>query len=288
MPIDPDAVGATGSPVRHAWTTRDVLLYALGVGAGAADPLQELQFTTENSQATDLVVLPTMAVVLGVGGAGAFGSIGSFNPAMLVHGEQSVTVHEPIPVQGEVETVGTITGIYDKGKGAVIEVTSTSTLVSTGRPLFTNVMSAFIRGEGGWGGDRGPSGPKNVVPDRAPDHTVTYATRPDQALLYRLSGDRNPLHSDPAFAAFGGFDRPILHGLCTYGFTGRGLLHLLCDSDPTRFRSMEGRFSSPVLPGESLTVEAWDTGAGDAVFRTLGDDGRVVLDAGRITYATEA
>ena len=284
MPINPDAVGATGAPFRHAWDERDVILYALGVGAGAEDPLQELQFTTENSQDTELAVLPTMAVVLGVGGASAFGSIGTFNPAMLVHGEQAITLHGTIPVKGEVETVGTITGIYDKGKGAVIEVTSTSTDVATGQPLFTNVMSAFIRGEGGWGGDRGPSGPKNEAPEREPDHTRTYATRTDQALLYRLSGDRNPLHSDPAFAAFGGFDRPILHGLCTYGFSGRALLHLLCGSDPSRFVAMEGRFSSPVLPGEELTVEAWETGEGEAVFRTRGGDGRVVLDAGKLTY----
>jgi acyl dehydratase len=285
MPINPDAVGLTGDPVRHSWTSRDVLLYALGVGAGAVDPLEELSFTTENSMNSDLVVLPTMAVVLGVGGSGAFGAIGTFNPAMLVHGEQAITLHGPIPTKGEVETVGTITGIYDKVKGAVVEVTSTSTDTATGAPLFTNVMSAFIRGEGGFGGDRGPSGPKNAVPDREPDHTVTYETRTDQALLYRLSGDRNPLHSDPAFAAFGGFDRPILHGLCTYGFTGRGLLHLLCGSDPARFRSMEGRFSSPVLPGEALTVNAWGSGEGEAVFQTLGGDGRVVLDAGRITFA---
>ena len=109
-------------------------------------------------------------------------------------------------------------------------------------------------------------------------------TRSDQALLYRLSGDRNPLHSDPSFAAMGGFDRPILHGLCTYGFTGRGLLHALCGGDPTRFTSMEGRFSSPVLPGERLTVRMWETGPGEAVFQTTGDDGRVVLDGGRATF----
>ena len=284
MPINPDAVGATGSPVRHSWDSRDAILYALGVGAGAVDPLEERAFTTENSMDVDLQVLPTMAVVLGVGGSGAFGSIGSFNPALLVHGEQAVTLHAPIPVKGEVETVGTITGIYDKGSGAVVQVTSVSTDTSTGEPLFTNVMSAFLRGEGGWGGDRGPSGPRNVAPDRAPDATVTYVTRTDQALLYRLSGDRNPLHSDPGFAAFGGFDRPILHGLCTYGFTGRGLLHLLCDGDPARFSSMEGRFSSPVFPGEALTIEAWTVGDGEAVFRTLGDDGRVVLDGGRLAY----
>lgn len=284
MPINPEAVGSKGDPVRHSWDSRDVMLYALGVGAGAVDPLEERQFTTENSQDVQLQVLPTMAVVLGVGGAGAFGTIGSFNPAMLVHGEQAITLHGTIPIEGEVETVGEITGIYDKGKGAVIEVTSTSSDTSTGQPLFTTVMSAFIRGEGGFGGDRGPSGPRNVAPDRSPDHQVSYATRGDQALLYRLSGDRNPLHSDPNFAAFGGFDRPILHGLCTYGFTGRALLHALCGSDPARFTGMEGRFSSPVMPGETLTVNAWVTGDGEAVFQTLGDDGRVVLDAGRLTF----
>jgi acyl dehydratase len=284
MPINPDAVGSKGQPTRHSWDSKDAILYALGVGAGAVDPLDELAFTTENTSGVDQQVLPTMAVVLAVGGAGAFGSIGSFNPAMLVHGEQAITLHGPIPVKGEVETVGEITAIWDKGKGAVIEVTSTSTDTSSGQPLFSSVMSAFIRGEGDFGGERGPSGPKNVAPERDPDHTVTYQTRPDQALLYRLSGDRNPLHSDPAFAAFGGFDRPILHGLCSYGFTGRALLHTLCGSDPARFAGMEARFSSPVLPGEALTVKMWETGDGEAIFQTAGGDGRTVIDAGKLTY----
>jgi acyl dehydratase len=284
VPINPEAVGSKGQPTRHSWDSKDAILYALGVGAGAVDPLDELAFTTENTQNVDQQVLPTMAVVLAVGGSGAFGSIGSFNPAMLVHGEQAITLHGPIPVKGEVETVGEITGIYDKGKGAVVEITSTSTDTTSGQPLFSSVMSAFIRGEGGFGGDRGPSGPKNVAPDRAPDHQVTYQTRSDQALLYRLSGDRNPLHSDPAFAAFGGFDRPILHGLCSYGFTGRALLHTLCDSDPARFTGMEARFSSPVLPGEALTVKMWVDGDGAAIFQTAGDDGRTVIDAGKLTY----
>jgi acyl dehydratase len=284
MPINPDAVGSKGQPTRHSWDSKDAILYALGVGAGAVDPLEELAFTTENTSEVDQQVLPTMAVVLAVGGAGAFGSIGSFNPAMLVHGEQAITLHGPIPVKGEVETVGEITAIWDKGKGAVIEVTSTSTDTSSGQPLFSSVMSAFIRGEGDFGGERGPSGPKNVAPERDPDHTVTYQTRPDQALLYRLSGDRNPLHSDPAFAAFGGFDRPILHGLCSYGFTGRALLHTLCGSDPARFAGMEARFSSPVLPGEALTVKMWETGDGEAIFQTAGGDGRTVIDAGKLTY----
>jgi acyl dehydratase len=145
-------------------------------------------------------------------------------------------------------------------------------------------MSAFIRGEGGWGGERGPSGPRNVPPSAEPDEVVTLATRPEQALVYRLSGDRNPLHSDPSFAALAGFDRPILHGLCTYGFTGRALLHRCCGSDPSRLRSMEGRFSAPVFPGEELRVELWRTGEGAATFRTLGGDGRVVIDAGAATF----
>ena len=242
----------------------------------------ELEFTTENTADTPQRVLPTMAVVLGVGGTGALAGIGSFNPAMLVHGEQAIELFDEIPVEGTVSTTGEITGIYDKGKGAVVELTSVSTLVATGAELFSNKTSLFIRGEGGWGGDRGPSGSANAAPDRAPDHEVTYPTRIDQALLYRLSGDRNPLHSDPSFAARGGFDRPILHGLCTYGFTGRALLHALFDGDPARFGGMQGRFSSPVLPGEELTVRIWADGDG-AVFQTVGGDGRVVLDAGRVT-----
>jgi len=281
MPINPDAVGATSEPTRQSWTSKDALLYAVGVGAGQ-EPLEELQYTTENSADVEQKVLPTMAVVLG-GGGGAFAKIGSFNPAMLVHGEQSIELHREIPVEGEIETVSTITGIYDKGKGAVVVSEATSTLVSDGQPLFSKTMSAFIRGEGGFGGDSGPA-LEWERPDGDPDESVTYTTRPEQALIYRLSGDRNPLHADPKFAAMGGFDKPILHGLCTYGFTGRGLLKALCDGDSSRFRSMYGRFSSPVIPGESLTVNVWRTGEGQAVFQTQGGDGRVVLDKGTCTF----
>jgi len=284
MPINPDAVGSTSEPTRRSWTSKDALIYALGVGAGAADPLAELEFTTENTSSTPQRALPTMAVVLGPMGAG-FDKIGSFNPAMLVHGEQGITLHQEIPVEGELEAVGEITGIYDKGKGAVIVSESTATLVSTGEPLFSTRSSVFIRGEGGWGGDRGPSGGANAAPEREPDRRVTVQTRSDQALIYRLSGDRNPLHSDPAFAAMGGFDRPILHGLCTYGFTGRALLRELCGGDPARFKGMDARFSSPVMPGEALTVKAWLDGDGSAIFQTCGQDGRVVIDNGRLTYA---
>ncbi len=277
MPINPDAVGTRSEPTRSAWTSRDSLLYALGVGAGT----DELMFTTENTMNVTQRVLPTQAVVLPTM-TGAFATIGSFNPAMLVHGEEAIVLHREIPVQGEIETVAEVTAVWDKGKGAVVEVTGRASLVADGEALFDVVMSVFIRGEGGWGGERGPSGPKNAPPDREPDHRVTYHTREDQALLYRLSGDRNPLHSDPGFAAMAGFPRPILHGLCTYGFTGRALLHTVCGGDPALFASMEGRFSSPVFPGEALTVVMWDVADG-AVFQTLGGDGRVVIDAGRVS-----
>lgn len=282
MPINPDAVGSTSEPRRSAWESKDCLLYALGVGAGAIDPTGfELEFTTENSQDVTQRVLPTFPVVI-PGGTGQWGKVGSFNPAMLVHGEQSVTLHAPLPVEGAVSAVTTITGIYDKGSGAVVATETTATDESTGKPLYTTTSSAFVRGEGGFGGDRGPSGSVQF-PDRKPDEQVTYQTRPDQALLYRLSGDRNPLHSDPKFAALGGFDKPILHGLCTFGFTGRALLHTLCGSDPDRFTSMAARFSRPVFPGQELTVSMWVEEPGRALFRTATTDG-VVIDAGRFSF----
>ena len=281
MPINPEAVGSKGQPTRHSWDSKDAILYALGVGAGAVDPLDELAFTTENTQNVDQQVLPTMAVVLNAGGLD-FSAVGKINLFLMLHGEQGITLHRDIPVAGTLESTTTVTGIWDKGKGAVIEFESVSVLADTKEPLFTNRMSLFARGEGGWGGDRGPT--KVVeIPDRAPDRAVTYQTRTDQALLYRLNGDRNPLHSDPTFAKAGGFDRPILHGLCTYGFTGRALLHELCDGDPARFGSMDVRFSSPVMPGEALTVKMWDVDGG-ARFQTFGQDGRMVLDAGVFSY----
>ncbi len=280
MPINHDVVGATGAPIVHSWTSKDALLYAVGVGAG----IDELAFTTENSHEVPQRVLPTMAAVIGAGAAGAISAIGSFDFAMLVHGEQSFVQHREIPVEGSLTATGKIVGIYDKGSGAVVAVEGECVDNATGETLLTVGSAIFIRGEGGWGGDRGPSGDRNAAPDRTPDHSVSYRVRPDQALTYRLSGDRNPLHSDPWFAALAGFDRPILHGLCTYGFTGRALLHTMCNSDPAKFRSMEGRFASPVFPGEELTIEMWNEGTGECIFQTRGEDGRVVMVGGRHTF----
>lgn len=277
MPINPKAVGAVGTPVKRKWTSKDALLYAVGVGAGT----DELQFTTENTRDLPQKVLPTFAVIIGGGGV-PMGEIGSFNPALMVHGEQSIELFGEIPPDGEIESVGKITGIYDKGSAAVVEFESTSTNTATGKPLLKTSMSMFCRGEGGWGGDRGPT-EKLQFPDRPADHTVTYKTREDQALIYRLSGDRNPLHSDPSFAAMGGFDRPILHGLCSWGFTGRALLHSLCGGDPSRFKSMKSRFSKPVLPGDTLTVSMWVDGH-SALFRTTNQNQEVVIDQGLFTF----
>jgi acyl dehydratase len=281
MPLNPEAVGSQGTPRTLTWTSKDALLYAVGIGAGAG----ALAFTTENTANVAQQVYPTFAVVAGSDSArsgSAMAKVGSFNHAMLVHGSQSVTLHRPIPVSGTATSTDRIVAMYDKGKAAVVVSEAETTL--DGVPLWTTTSSAFIRGEGGWGGERGPSGPQNEPPAREPDHAVTMQTSPDQAFVYRLSGDRNPLHTDPSFAAQGGFDRPILHGLCTYGFTGRALLETLCASDPAKFRHIEGRFSSPVMPGEALTVKIWTTEPGVAVFTTSVGD-RVVIDQGLVRFA---
>tara|TARA_Y100000310_G_scaffold336846_1_gene422445 strand:- start:1954 stop:2781 length:828 start_codon:yes stop_codon:yes gene_type:complete len=273
MAIDPGAVGLAGGPVERSWTSKDCLLYAVGVGAG----LEELQFATEKNQQ----VLPTFAVIVG-GGGSPLNQVGEFNMAMLVHGEQGIELYKPIPADGSLTSTGRIEAIWDKGSGAVIETSSESRDVASGELLFKTTSSMFVRGAGGFGGERGPSTEKYVF-DREPDHQVEYATRPDQALTYRLSGDRNPLHSDPEFAKLGGFDTPILHGLCTYGFTGRALLHTLCGSNPERFKSMTGRFSRPVIPGDVLTISIWVEGS-SAKFQTHTDKGEIVLDQGRFTF----
>lgn len=283
MAINPDAVGTRSEAGTRSWTSKDALLYALGVGAGSLDPVgSELEFTTENSKDVTQRVLPTMPVVLGAGG-NVLAELGPFNWAMLLHAEQGIELHRELPVEGTLEASSEIAAIHDKGKGALVVLEAKAKLVDDGTPLFTSRTSLFIRGEGGFGGDRGPS-VKREPPDRAPDHRVVYATRADQALLYRLNGDRNPLHSDPSFAKLAGFDKPILHGLCTYGFTGRALLHTLCGSDPARFHAMDARFSSPVFPGEELTIEMW-VDDGEATFQTRGGDGRVVLSAGRLRFS---
>ena len=277
MPINPDAAGAVGEETEISWTSKDSLLYALGVGAGASDPTGfELEFTTENTRGKTQRALPTQVVVMG---AGSMPDYGDFNLAALLHGDQHIELHQELPVGGAGVAQARVAGIYDKTKAALV-VLETNARSHDGAPMWTSRAGLFISGEGGWGGDRGPSSTWQQ-PDREPDHVTGYDTRTDLALLYRLNGDRNPLHSDPAFAAMAGFDTPILHGLCTFGVTGRALLHTLCDSDPSRFGSMGGRFKAPVLPGQRLDVRMWVDGD-TTLFQTCVGD-RVVFDAGVFT-----
>ena len=273
MAIDPSTLGFAGEPVRRKWTKKDAQIYALGVGAG----LDDLQFTTDNTKSAPLKCLPTFAVIVGSSGQ-PFGKLGTFDLAKLVHGGQEIELYGEIPPEGEVETIGRISAIWDKGTSAIVEMTCDSVDTATGKPLMKTVSSLFFRGEGGWGGERGPSN-KVEIPERQPDFMSTFKTREDQALIYRLSGDRNPLHSDPAFAAKAGFPRPILHGLCTYGFTGRSLLSHACGGDISRFKSMKGKFSQPVFPGDELTVSVWVDGD-RFIFRTHNQHGKVVFDEG--------
>ncbi|NNN14488.1 MAG: enoyl-CoA hydratase [Acidimicrobiaceae bacterium] len=276
MSINIDAVGYECEPYENSWDERDVMLYALGVGASTS----ELEFTTENSIGVDLSVLPTFAVIAsGRPPTSLWTRIGQFDPAMLLHGEQYVEIHSNLPTAATAVSRTKVTGIYDKGSGALVVTETVTKDKGSGVDLFTLKSSAFIRGEGGFGGERG--GPIKAVelPPRDPDLVITYETAFDQALIYRLSGDRNPLHSDPGFAELAGFERPILHGLCTYGFTARALLNEVCDGDVGRFGLISGRFVSPVYPGDLLSVSIWEESEG-ALFRTETQGGEIVLDMG--------
>ncbi|MCX4969013.1 MaoC/PaaZ C-terminal domain-containing protein [Streptomyces sp. NBC_00654] len=278
MPID--AVAAVAAEPRRAeigWDHKDIQLYHLGLGAGspATDP-DELRYTLESR----LQVLPSFATVAGAGTgmAGGLSSPGvEVDLAAVLHGGQTVRVHRPIPVRGRAVQTSKVAAVYDKGKAAVL-VLRTEASDDDG-PLWTNDSQIFVRGEGGFGGERGPSA-RPVPPERAPDHTVERAIREDQALLYRLSGDWNPLHADPEFAKLAGFDRPILHGLCTYGMTLKAVTDTLLDGDATRVTAYSTRFAGVVFPGETLRIRMW---SGDgriqvAVSAVERDDAPVLVD----------
>lgn len=276
MPLNMDLIGVRSDPVERRWTSTDTLLYALGAGAGQMPELDELAFTTENSSGVRQRALPTFAVLAASARSGR--KLGDFDPAMLVHAEQSFELHRELPVEGSALVTSMVTAVEDKGSGALVTVQGEAVDSASGERIVTSSSSMFIRGEGGFGRST-TAGSEWRLPERSPDARVTYPTRTDQALLYRLSGDRNPLHSDPTFAARAGFPRPILHGLCTYAITGRALLHEVCDSDPARFASMSGRFSRPVFPGQELTISIWQQDD-LAMFQTSTDKGDVVIDRG--------
>lgn len=258
MPIDPDKViGAELAGGPAAWTPDDVILYHLGLGAGVppTDP-DELAYTYE----AQLKVLPTFGVLTVFGTmAGMMALDGmSFNPMMLLHGEQGITIHKPLPASAKVTNSGRVANVYDKGKGAVV-VVETETRDESGDILCTNRFASFIRGEGGFGGESGPP-PANVAPDRAPDLVVESPTLPQQAILYRLSGDRNPLHIDPNMARLGGFERPILHGLCSYGIVCKSVVDNALGGDVTQVASYDARFAGVLYPGETIVTSMWRDG----------------------------
>jgi acyl dehydratase len=270
MPIKLDLVGKTSAPTKFSYSSRETILYALGVGAKA----DELDFLFEMNGPK---VLPTFAVIPSFQAlVGITGDL-AVNPMMVLHGEQKIRLHRPIPPAGELSTVAEVKGIYDKGKGALVLVEARTT-DENGEPLLDNWFSIFARGEGGFGGERGPEAIKADPPEgKAPDFSVSERTAPEQALLYRLSGDLNPLHASPQFAKMGGFDRPILHGLCTYGYAGRAFLHQACGGDPSKFKSFAARFAGVVYPGDTLTTEGWLLEPGRWALRTRTQDDRIVL-----------
>jgi len=263
MPIDLKVIGTELTPLPYEYQPRDVILYALGVGAGY-EP-DELKFVYENG----LEVLPTFGVIppfpalmglVGVEGV-------DINLVMLVHGEQYLEVRKwPIPVQGKLTSKPVISAVYDKGKGALIEM-EVETVDESGEVVFFNRFGSFVRGEGGFGGERGPD-PGNEPPDREPNKVVEMKTLPIQAMIYRLSGDYNPLHIDPAIAGMAGFDRPILHGLCTFGHAGRAVLREFCGNDPSKFKAIKVRFSRPVFPGDTIVTEMWQEAEDMVILRS--------------------
>lgn len=255
---------------RH-WDGTDSLLYALGVGAGQPDPTAELRFTTENSAGHPQAVLPTFAALL----AADPPPLG--DPANVRHAEQSLLLHRALPVAGVARVTAAVTAVHDQGSGALVRVLSRIS-DGPGRPLATARAGFFVVGAGGFGGNRAPA-PAWPTPTAAPDHEIHYPVPRDQALLYRLSGDRNPLHSDPAVAVRAGLPQPLLHGLCTYGYAGRALLHTVAGSDPARLRGLDARFTAPVYPGTTLTIRIWRRRLG-VVFQVVDAGGRIVLDRG--------
>lgn len=287
MAIDPNiALGAVVSKETYSWNASDVALYNLAVGAGA-DPLDRaaLGYFDDNNPK----VLPTFATVAAhfhdteppkVSKPGIEIDLGD-----VVHGSQEVLLHKPIPASGSATTTVKIIELQDKGSAAVI-IEEFTTVDDAGEPLWTARSSIFAKGAGGFGGERGNSD-KVAYPDREPDHVIETTTLPQQALLYRLCGDRNPLHSDPEFAEKSGFPRPILHGLCTYGTVCRAVVDTLLDGDVNRVERFGAKFTGVVFPGETLRIRVWQDGSRLLIKATVADRddapalGDVVLTATR-------
>jgi len=254
MPIDvAKALAAEPRRTELSWGFKDVLLYHLGIGA------TELRYALEGP---GLQVIPSFCTVAGgaLAAAGGLSMPGvDVDLAAVLHGGQRIELHRPIPVEGAAVQASRIAAVHDKGKAAVIILRSEVT--DAEGPLWTSDTEIFVRGEGGFGGERGSS-VREPVPEGDPEREVLRATREDQALLYRLSGDWNPLHADPEFAKRAGFDRPILHGLCSYGIVLRGVVDTLFSGDVARVRAYSTRFAGVFFPGETLRIRMWSAAPG--------------------------
>ncbi|WP_201864413.1 MaoC/PaaZ C-terminal domain-containing protein [Microvirga soli] len=285
MAIDPEKLYALRFPeICHAYTWRDSILYALGTGYGI-DPMDErqLRFVDE----TKLQAVPTMANVLAYPGFWMRDLDTGIDWVKVVHGEHAMRLHRPLAPEGEVVGHTRIVDIVDKGpgKGALVYAEREISDVATGEKIATLLQTVFCRGDGGFGGKSEAPRAPHPIPERAPDQTIDMPTHSQMALVYRLSGDFNLLHSDPAIARKAGYERPILHGLATYGVIGHGLMAALCDYAPERVVALEGRFSAPVFPGETISIDIWREKPGKALFRSrIAARNAVVFNNGSFEY----
>lgn len=270
--------------VHHDYSHRDTILYALGLGFGA-DPMDadQLRFVYERA----LQALPTMAVVMGYNGFWPMDPRTGIDWPRVLHGEQSIRIHKPLPPAGKVIGRARVTDLVDKGKekGAYLFVEREVIDAASGERLATLAQTAVLRGDGGFGGPSGPTPAPHPLPERAPELSCDLPTLPQAALVYRLSGDYNPLHADPDVAKAAGFPRPILHGLCTFGVAGHALLKSCCDYRPERLRAIQARFSAPVFPGETIRTEIWRDGETVSFRARVLERDVVVLNNGRAEIA---
>lgn len=263
MPIDyPAILGIKETGRRFTYSERDTILYALGVGMGGRPTDErELDFVYEKN----LKAVPTLMTVVAWGAGVPTEELG-VDYKLVLHGEEQTFFHKPVPTAATILADSRIAEVYDKGegKGAVIVRETVLRDESDGQPIATLRRMLFARADGGYGGSKEAPHRSQKNPDRKPDVIAEFPTSPNQAAIYRLCGDRNPLHVEPERARAAGFDRPILHGLCTYGFTCRAIIETFCDFNPERLASHQARFSSPVFPGETLRISLWREG--DDVF----------------------
>jgi acyl dehydratase len=272
--------------VEQAFTRRDTMLYALGVGLGA-DPCDanQLKYVYEDG----LLALPTMAIILGYPGSWHVQADVGITRSHVVHGEQGFSIERPLPVEGTVVGTTEIEGVIDKGqdRGALVLTRTILRDKANGSVYGTLTSTSFCRADGGFGGPAGPVREPHALPERTPDNTCDLPTLSQAALIYRLSGDYNPLHADPGYAKKAGFKMPILHGRCTFSIAGHALLKTCCGYDASRFKSMEGRFSSPVYPGETIRTEMWIDGSIVSFRSTVPSRNVTVLNNGRAEIASE-